>query len=256
MGFLTYDRDNHETPPISMGIAKGFAPSHLHSAMSTFIEATLPARQFALHETLHQYPSAEFDILRLANGTDQSMSYIWITGDGLEGLFEAIANDSSTERVEVITRLEIEYLVRLKWNTRVQLVFSILLEEGMIMELNLKDGIWRFRILVSDRASVSKTTDLCSEYGIDLEVNRISPLSSAVRRGRNGLSDTQFDTILRAYHEGFYCVPRGTTCQDLAADLGISHQALSERLRRGHATLIENTLSPEIEPALQASLAD
>jgi predicted DNA binding protein len=39
-------------------------------------------------------------------------------------------------------------------------------------------------------------------------------------------------------------VPRETTLANLAAEIEVSHQALSERLRRGHGTLVERSLRP------------
>lgn len=49
--------------------------------------------------------------------------------------------------------------------------------------------------------------------------------------------------------EDDYGVPRKATLADLAADLDVSHQALSERLRRGHATLGQRALDPELTGA-------
>jgi len=48
---------------------------------------------------------------------------------------------------------------------------------------------------------------------------------------------------------GLYTVPREVELVDIAADLGISHQALSERLRRGIDALIQDTLMVDDEPA-------
>ncbi|MFC7008889.1 helix-turn-helix domain-containing protein [Halalkalicoccus salilacus] len=42
---------------------------------------------------------------------------------------------------------------------------------------------------------------------------------------------------------GYYDVPRTVTLTELANKLDISHQALSERLRRAHANLIDRTIS-------------
>jgi hypothetical protein len=58
-----------------------------------------------------------------------------------------------------------------------------------------------------------------------------------------GLSATQYDTIARAFRTDYYDVPRGTTLSELASTFGVSHQAVSERLRRGHSHLVERLLS-------------
>jgi len=67
--------------------------------------------------------------------------------------------------------------------------------------------------------------------------------------GRYGLTDAQFEALATAWERGFYTVPREVELVDIAADLGISHQALSERLRRGIDALIQDTLMVDDEPA-------
>ncbi|MFC7142999.1 helix-turn-helix domain-containing protein [Halosimplex aquaticum] len=58
------------------------------------------------------------------------------------------------------------------------------------------------------------------------------------------LTDEQFTTVKAALDRGYYKVPREATLEELANELDVSHQALSERLRRGHRTLIENVIGP------------
>lgn len=218
--------------------------------MSTMVEATLPADQFALYETLDSHPSAEFDILRLvANGTDRTMPFVWATGNDLDALCTTIKEDPSTENVEVVAELEEEYLLRMEWMANIRVIFYILIEEdATVLDATGKNGVWRFRIFFPEHDSVSATHDFCDEYGINLDFRRIYQMSDSYRRGQYGLSESQYETIIRAYQEGYYHVPRSVNLQELADRLGVSHQALSERLRRGHGTLIENTLSPKLEP--------
>jgi predicted DNA binding protein len=217
------------------------------------VEATLAAEQFALYETLTQYPTAEFDILRLvANGTGRAMPFVWAAGDDLEGLPAAMNDDPSTEDVEVVTEFDDEYLLRMEWMAHTRVIHYILIEEdATIIDATGKNGTWQFRILFPEHDSVSTTYDFCDEYGIDLEFKRIYQLSDSFRRGQYGLSESQYETIVRAHQEGYYDVPRAVNLQELANRLDVSHQALSERVRRGHETLIANTLRPELEAPVQ-----
>ncbi|MFB9808291.1 helix-turn-helix domain-containing protein [Haladaptatus pallidirubidus] len=47
---------------------------------------------------------------------------------------------------------------------------------------------------------------------------------------------------MAALESGYYDIPRGISGEELSDDLGISHQALSERLRRAYKNLISNAL--------------
>jgi hypothetical protein len=58
-----------------------------------------------------------------------------------------------------------------------------------------------------------------------------------------GLTPEQRTTLVSAVHGGYYDIPRGMSTQDLADEYDISDQAITERLRRGIASLVTHTLS-------------
>nr|WP_255666509.1 helix-turn-helix domain-containing protein [Haladaptatus sp. DYF46] len=41
--------------------------------------------------------------------------------------------------------------------------------------------------------------------------------------------------MIAAYEQGWYEIPRRTTTEDLAAEIRVLHQAISERLRQGQS---------------------
>ncbi|EFW93068.1 DNA binding domain-containing protein [Haladaptatus paucihalophilus DX253] len=55
-------------------------------------------------------------------------------------------------------------------------------------------------------------------------------------------TEQQHETLRSAMDRGYYEIPRRMTTTDLAEELGVSHQAVSERLRRGHRCLVEHGL--------------
>jgi len=217
--------------------------------MTTITRATLPADQFALHETLLSVPSAEFDIVRLVAGReDRVMPFLWATADDLDALPPALEADPSTENVEVLSDLDGELLFRLEWTAQIRVILHVIVEErGTVLEGHGKDDRWRLRILFPEHDSVSSTYEFCEEYGIDLELEQISKLTDSFRQGRFGLTESQYVTLVEAYEQGYYSVPREVNLEELAGGLDVSHQALSERLRRGHETLIEHALDPDGE---------
>ena len=221
--------------------------------MSTIVEATLPAEEFALAEALERRPAARFDVMRLvANGTGRPMPFLWAAGEDLPALRDAVAADPSTAEVDVVVELEEELLLRVEWLTHVRVLLRVLLEEAAtVVDATGRDGAWHFRILFPEREGVSATYDVCETYDVGLEFERIYQLSDSLRRGQYGLSQDQYETIVRAYEAGYYHVPRTVNLQELSDRFGVSHQALSERMRRGHQTLITNTLRPELEPTVR-----
>ncbi|WP_233553897.1 helix-turn-helix domain-containing protein [Halococcus sp. IIIV-5B] len=96
---------------------------------------------------------------------------------------------------------------------------------------------WKLRILFPDRDSLSATYDYCTEEALTLTVNRIHELDGE-HRDEYGLTET----LVAAVEAGYFDIPQQATLDELADEIGITHQALSERLHRGHKTLIENAL--------------
>jgi predicted DNA binding protein len=219
--------------------------------MGTIVEAEIPTDQFALRDAFDRLEAPEFEILRLVeHGEDRVMPFLWATARDLEAFPEVLYDDPSTDNVEVVAELEEEYLFRMEWTAHIRVVLFVLLEEeATVMNARAADDVWKLRILFPEHESVSATDDFCEEYDIDLTFERIYELSDSLRRGRYGLTEAQYDSIVTAFQRGYYDVPRETELADIAADYDVSHQALSERLRRGHRSLIETTLAPRPEPA-------
>nr|WP_084383819.1 helix-turn-helix domain-containing protein [Halalkalicoccus paucihalophilus] len=57
-----------------------------------------------------------------------------------------------------------------------------------------------------------------------------------------GLTPIQRETLLLAIERGYYEIPRQCTTLKLAEELGVSDQAITERLRRAIVTLVSNTV--------------
>ncbi|RLM81550.1 helix-turn-helix domain-containing protein, partial [Halobellus sp. Atlit-38R] len=63
-----------------------------------------------------------------------------------------------------------------------------------------------------------------------------------------GLSEPQREALTLAVQMGYYDIPRGCTTQELASELGISDQAVTERLRRAIGAFVRRALlTPEPE---------
>ena len=68
--------------------------------------------------------------------------------------------------------------------------------------------------------------------------------SDAAGDPTTGLTDRQREALVTAYAMGYFDIPRTTSLEAVASDLGISAPALSERLRRAHAHVIDEVVVP------------
>ena len=211
--------------------------------MSTISEISIGASTFALGDTLEAVPEATFDVERVvAHDDERVMPFVWATAPDREALEAAFADDPSVADVERLSDLDDEWLYRMAWVSHVQFVVHAITEEGAtVLNAQSEQGRWQLRVLFPDRDALSRTYDACEDHDLDLDIETIYEMDNE-RHGRYGLTDDQSATLTAAFEHGYYEIPRDVSVADLADELGISHQALSERFRRAHGTLIENSL--------------
>jgi len=212
--------------------------------MGTVVDVTIPTDQFALSETVDVVPDAMFETVRVAaHGPRGMMRFLWASSSDPERLDEAIRNDSSTEEVTRMSSDTRRTLYRITWRPSVRVVIGIFVQaNGLLLEAQGQSNRWELRVVFPDRRSVSDTYDNWRNHGIDPSIRRINAVTDMVDYGGMELSSCQHETLVEAFEMDYYEVPRGITLDGLADSLDISHQALSERLRRGHRNLIETTL--------------
>ncbi|MCO8245825.1 MULTISPECIES: helix-turn-helix domain-containing protein [unclassified Haladaptatus] len=214
--------------------------------MSTIAIVRLPASDFALEATLERVPGVTFEVERVvAPEAERVMPYVWATADPdqFDALHAALEDDPTTDGIELLADLDDEWLFRMEWIGKTRFVIHILVEEsGTIIDANGSGDEWKLRILFPTRDALGATYQYCEEHGIPLEIEQIYRLDESPRRGQYGLTKEQYDTLVAALEEGYYDIPRTISGEELSRDLGISHQALSERLRRAYTNLIANAL--------------
>ena len=212
--------------------------------MSTIASLRIPAAEFALAETLEAVPTAEFEVVPVvAHGGRRPMPFVWATGGDDGAVDEALADDPSVESAERVSTLDTGWLYRVTWGDAAQsLVETLVAEDAVVMSALGRRDEWHVHVLFPSRESLSVAYDGFETRDVTLHVESIHELEEPAHYRRYGLSDEQHTTLVRGYERGFYDIPRAIDTSDLSTELGITHQALSERLRRGHRTLVKNAL--------------
>ncbi|WP_049900471.1 helix-turn-helix domain-containing protein [Halococcus agarilyticus] len=207
------------------------------------IRGEIPAEEFALYEGLSSLPGVEFEVERIVEtGEEAAMPLVWVRGGDHETVADAFENDPSVREIELLSAFDDEQLYRMEWVADVDLVLQMLTNsEATITDAYGTDGRWHLRVLYPDRESLSKTTEFRDEEGLTFDITAIRELEGEPA-GRYGLTKEQFEALEAALEAGYYEVPRDVDQNELAEELGISHQALSERLRRATGALVEDAL--------------
>lgn len=218
--------------------------------MATIVRGYIPASEFVLEETLTTLQEVEFECERIiTSGKKAVMPLLWVRGIGKDTVEQAFEDDPTVENVELLSAFENEQLYRMDWVGQVQLVLQMITNsKATIMDAYGAGDQWYLRILYPNRESLSQTTEFGEEHGLTFTIETIREMDGDPT-GRYGLTSAQHEALAQAVEDGYYEVPRENNLEEIADDLDISHQALSERMRRATQALIEDTIlvSPQSE---------
>lgn len=216
--------------------------------MGTVVDLRVPPDQFALAETLGASPDTTVESVRLAaHGPGEVLPYIWVATPHPDRVDRLLRRDRSTDDVRRLSSDgDDRELYGVDWADDVFDVCGMFLRaDGTVLGVQGTSDCWQFRVLFPDRAAVSAAYATWRRRGLDASVERVNGVPQMLDYGGADLSPCQRTTLLTALETDYYDVPREITLDGLADELDISHQALSERLRRGHRNIIETTLQQQ-----------
>lgn len=211
--------------------------------MATVVRGTVPASEFALSRSLESIPDLEFEIERIVDAGEESvMPLLWVRGASEERLAEVLSADPSVDRIELLAAFDEECLYRMEWTDHVELLLRMVTrDDATVLDAHGRGDRWQLRVMYPDRDDLAATRDFCTGHGLSFEIESVRELEGDPA-GRYGLTTDQFRALIAAAEAGFFEVPRRTTVEELATEFDISHQAMSERLRRATDALVEETL--------------
>ncbi|WP_050032417.1 helix-turn-helix domain-containing protein [Halorubrum halophilum] len=211
--------------------------------METVVVATIPIDQFVLEEAIERVPDVEFEFLQSAiHSSKSTIPFLWTSTSQPDELDAALQRDPSIDRVRRLSMDDDRGLYEVDWTASAARLIDEFAETGSVLDVRGTPDHWEFQILFPDRATASETFQAWRDDGIDPSLSRIGNFSCPEDK-KGGLSATQHSTITQAFEADYYKVPRGTTLEELSSGFDVSHQAVSERLRRGHSHLVEQLLS-------------
>lgn len=103
---------------------------------------------------------------------------------------------------------------------------------------------WQARIRVPNREAFEQIHQRCLDYNIGLTVDRIRWETEDGSHPKTGITDAQHEALATAVECGYLEIPRKCSLTDLAAELGVSESAASERVRRGIKKAVMQVVDP------------
>lgn len=125
-----------------------------------------------------------------------------------------------------------------------ELVKEMIDHEGVILEASGRGDTWLLRIRFMTRSQFEAFREYFEERIPGLQLRQLFPLAYP-RHTRGDVTVEQYEALVTAVEMGYYAIPRDASIRELADELEISHQAVSERLRRGIENAVRDMLIVE-----------
>ncbi|GAB7020559.1 helix-turn-helix domain-containing protein [Halostagnicola bangensis] len=215
--------------------------------MSLLAEFEVSSPDLTLGPTLESVPSLDVELERqYALEPDQPILFCWIRFSDETDVDRMLERDRTIAQFSQLERTGGRDLYRLKRSRAEQtkVIESYRRWVSLGAELltgQTMDGRWELEMRFPDRDSFTEYHEFLERHGVEFDLQRISDGGRA-RKSDKTLTRSQREALTLANEYGFFAVPREATLSDVAGSLDISEQAVSERIRRGQARLIEEYL--------------
>ncbi len=167
--------------------------------------------------------------------------YLSAYGRSFEAFETALAADSTVAEPTLVDRYPDRRVYRVKATDRtVEIAPETAAVGGRILERSGSRGGWVVVVRLPDRSSLVALNRRYRELGLSIEVSHIRRADDG-HDGVVGLTPKQRELLSLAHEEGYFEIPRGISQSELAARLGVSKSAVSQRLRRAIAELCRRT---------------
>ncbi len=210
--------------------------------MSVILEFSLPATEFPLGEVLSGSPM-QLELERIVPTGEMVMPFVWASGDDHDAFAEMVRSHPNVRELLTLDRIGVSGLYRITWeDPPMDLIEGIASADGVVLEARgHKD--WTFRVRFPDHDTLSTFHNYVMERGIPVHIDRTYTLTEAAGSDRRfGLSQKQREALLLALRTGYFETPSEMSLDTLADELGISRQALSNRIRRGNEKILRGVL--------------
>lgn len=216
--------------------------------MSLIAEFDIASPKLALSGALAAAPSMTLDIEQeFGAPSGRPVMFVWAEDGDFEAFERGMRDDETVTDVRLLVDVGERALYRVAVTEATDVVtYPMWLKLGVEgLEGTYRDGRWQSRMRFPDREALHEYRAWCADNDVEFELRQLydGEATRSVPAGGRGLTDCQREALRLAREGGYFAVPRETSLEALAGDLDISEQAVSERIRRGTARLIDAAMS-------------
>ncbi len=176
----------------------------------------------------------------VAEDPDEPVLFVWAFDGDLGDFEDAIEDDDTVDDAALVEDAGDRRLYRVEISDATPVTLYPIddrMEASRLGVTSSADGI-DARLRFPDRESLSTFQPRAEARGVDVTLRGVYSDSAPAYGDQNGLSAKQREALVAAVEMGYYDVPREASLSEVADELGVSAQAVSERLRRGVAAFV------------------
>lgn len=212
--------------------------------MSVILEFSIDGDEFVLGRVLSAPDGAYIELERIVPTGTEVMPFVWVTGVDFEAFEERVRDSPHVKELLALDKVGDSGLYRIEWGRDhdEDLIQGIAASEATVLEAT-GDERWVFRLRFADHDRLSEFHNFCTDHGIAIHVERTYTLTDRSEPGyRFDLSEEQREALVLGLRRGYFATPKETGLGEMADELGITRQALSNRIRRGNEKVLRETL--------------
>jgi len=211
--------------------------------MSVIVQLRIAADDFELGQILDLEGASAIELETLVPSGDATVPLFWVYEPVEHGFLDTVERYPTVNCVTEVDVFEDRTLFKLDWDASQDHLFQCVLnQDGQMLGATGTSEGWNFEVRFSEREAMSQFQTCCEDAHISMEVISIYNPTDPGAGPWYGLSKPQREALMLAVRMGYYDIPRGCTTKELADELGISDQAVTERLRRAIGAFTRHAL--------------
>lgn len=201
--------------------------------MSLIVEFTIASPDLVLTTAMEEAPETEIRVESVDGVPPEDVvTMLWATSGDLDAWDDAIRADPTVTDVSLVDEFASKrlYHYRVADSVEIQMYNEWIQLGAAQMYIDAQAGEWFHRVRFPDRNALREFRAAAEEYDVTFAVKSI--YTDPAQRAPNDLTPAQQEAVSLALEHGYFEIPREAGLETIAAELGVSEQSTSERIRR------------------------
>ncbi|RBI58774.1 bacterio-opsin activator [halophilic archaeon] len=213
--------------------------------MAVTVELSLPPENFPLGSMLTAGTDLHIEFERVVPVGADVVPIFWAWNGDLEAFEQRVRDDTNVEQFVAIDQVDDRRLYLLNWDIPAGAFFGALTTaEGIIRNAHgYSNENWEFELLFPSHDHLTRFHNVSRNNEIEYTLGKMQSLRDAgASQLANVVTDKQREALVLAFQHGYFMTPRQVTLSELATELDITQQSLSNRIRNGIEAIVEYVL--------------